>query len=152
MGGDYSMNEKRDSTRGRPAKPIPGAIFVAKAIVKFLQMFMTETIAKRIVGMMLIAIGIPNARIAETIKLSDRSIWILKKVMRSGNIEKLFVAGRGSGRPGKAKGFECEIVEELEKNNYHTRQQIADMIFEKFSIRMSVSAVGKLLKKTTSGG
>jgi transposase len=151
MGGDYSMNEKRDSTRGRPAKPMPDAVFIIKAIVQFLKMFMTETIAKRIVGMVLIAVGIPNARITETIKLSDRSIWKLKKAIRSGCIENLFVIGHGSGRPGNAKGFEREIAEELEKNNYHTRQQIADMILEKFSIKMSVSAVGKLLKKTASG-
>ena len=152
MGGDCSMNEKRDATRGRPAKPLPDASFITKAIVQFMKMFMTETLAKRVVGMVLIAVGISNSHITKIIGLSDRSIWILKKAMRSGNIENLFVAGHGSGRTGKAKGFERAIAEELERNNYHTRQQVADMILEKFNIKMSVSAVGKLLKKTASGG
>jgi transposase len=112
---------------------------------------MPETLAKRIVSIVLIAVGIPNASITEGTGLSDRSIWTLKKAINSGNIGDLFVVGHGSGRPGKAKGFEREIAVELERNNYHTRQQIADMILEKFGIRMSVSAVGKLLKKTASG-
>jgi len=115
-------------------------------------MFMTETLAKRIVGLVLIAIGIPNDQIAETTGLSDRSIWTLKKAIRSGDIDSLFETGRGGGRPGKAKGLENAIAEELEKNNYHTRQQVADMILDKFGVSMSVSAVGKLLKKTASSG
>jgi transposase len=70
-----------------------------------------------------------------------------KKNMDSGNIDDLFLVGHGSGRTGKVKGFEDAIVEELEKNNYHTRQQIADMLLEKFGISLSVSGVGKFLKK-----
>jgi transposase len=107
--------------------------------------------AKRIVGLVFIAVGIPNARIIELTGLSDRSVWNLKKGIVSGDIDNLFVVGHGSGRIGKAKGFESAIVEELEKNNYHTRQQVADMILEKFGISMSVSAVGRFLKKTASG-
>jgi transposase len=112
---------------------------------------MTETMAKRIVGLVFIAVGIPHARIIELTGLSDRSIWNFKKAIISDNIDNLFVAGHGSGRTGKAKGIESAIAEELERNHYHTRQQVADMILEKFGIKMSVSAVGKLLKKMASG-
>ncbi len=146
------MIEKYIATRGRHAKPIPNPNLILKAIMRFLRMFMTETLAKRVVSLMLIAVGLPNARITEATGLSDRSIWALKKGIHSGDIDDLFAAGHGSGRIGKTKGFESAIVEELEKNNYHTRQQVADMIFEKFGIRMSVSAVGRFLKKTASGG
>jgi transposase len=146
------MNETCAKKRGRPAEPIPNPNTVMIAIIQFLQLFMTETLAKRIVGIALIVAGIPNPRIAEATGLSDRSIWTLKKAIRGGDIDNLFVEGHGGGRVGKAKGFESAIAEELEKNNYHTRQQVADMIFEKFGIRMSVSAVGKLLKKTASDG
>ena len=146
------MRDEHTAKRGRPAKPIPNPSLITKAILRFLQMFMTETLAKRIVGLVLIAAGIPHDRIAESTGMSDRSIWTLKKAIRSGDIDSLFVTGRGGGRPGKAKGIENAIVEELEKNNYHTRQQVADMILEKFGISMSVSAVGKLLKKTASSG
>ena len=145
------MGEKCTAKRGRPAKPISNPNLIIKAIIQFLQLFMGKTLAKRIVCIVLIAAGIPNARITEATGQSDRSLWMFKKFIHSGNIEALFVVGHGGGRVGKAKGFEAAIVEELEKNNYHTRQQVADMILEKFGIRMSVSAVGKLLKKTASG-
>jgi transposase len=111
-------------------------------------MFMPDTLAIRVVSVVLIAIGVTNARITEITGMSDRSIWRLKDTMTKGNLDELFTTGYGIGRPGKAKGIESEIAEELEKNNYHTRQQVADMIQEKFGISMSVSAVGKLLKKT----
>ena len=145
------MNEKSTTTRGRPAKPLPAPNLIMKSVLQFLQLFMPETLVKRIVSVVLIAIGTPNERITELTGLSDRSIWRIKSTLVSGNIDDLFVIRRGGGRPGNAKGFEREITEEIEKNNYQTRQQVADMIFNKFGITMSVSAVGKLLKKTASG-
>ena len=146
------MNEKRIETRGRPAKPMPDPSIIMMAVVRFLQMFMPETLAKRIVSVVLIAAGIPNNRITELTGVSDRSIWRIKKDISTGNIDNVFTIERGGGRPGNARGIEQEIAEELGKNNYHTRQQVADMIFEKFGVSMSVSAVGKLLKKTASNG
>ena len=146
------MCEKHTATRGRPAKPISNPSLIIKSIIRFLQMLMGETLAKRIVSMVLIAAGITNARITEATGLSERSLWMIKKSIHSGDIDALFMVEHGGGRAGKAKGFETAIVEELGNDNYHTRQQVADMILEKFGIRMSVSAVGKLLKKTASGG
>ena len=146
------MNEKQVRTRGRPARPIPNPDLIIKAVINFLQLFMTETLAKRIVCLVFIAVEIPNDRIMEATGLSKRSIVTLKKTIHSGDIDNIFAVGHRSGRPGKAKGLESAIVDELEKSNYHTRQQIADMILEKFGVSMSVSAVGKLLKKTVSGG
>jgi transposase len=146
------MNEKCTATRGRPAKPITNPNLIIKAVIRFLQMVVGEPLAKRIVSVVLITAGIPNVRVTEATGLSDRSLWMLKKSIHHGDIDALLVIGHGGGRTGKAKGFEAAIVEEVEKSNYHTRQQVADMILEKFGIRMSVSAVGKLLKKTASGG
>lgn len=146
------MNEEHTKKRGRPARHIPDPRLITKAIIAFLQIFMTETLAKRVLSMLFIAVGVPNNRITELTGMSDRSIWSLRKAIRDDNLDSLFVTGRGGGRPGKAKGIETAIVEELEKNNYHTRQQVADMILEKFGVSMSVSAVGRLLKKTGSGG
>jgi transposase len=146
------MNEKPTATRGRPAKPLPDPSIIIKAVVRFLQMFMPEVLAIRIVSVVFIAAGVANERITEVTGLSDRSIWRLKNTICGDKIDELFTTGYGIGRPGKAKDFESAIAEELEKNNYHTRQQIADMIYEKYGISMSVSAVGKLLKKTASGG
>ena len=146
------MSKKNTKTRGRPPKPAPDPNIIIKAVIQFLQIFMTDTLAKRILGLLLIAVGVDNARIIELTGISDRSIWNLKKAINDGTIDSLFEIKRGGGRPSKSKGFESAIVEELEKNNYHTRQQVADMIFDKFGVSMSVSAVGKLLKKTVSGG
>ena len=146
------MNETHTRTRGRPAKTLPEASLIIKTVVQFLQMFMPETLAKRIASVILIAIGISNDRITALTGASDSSIWRIKRAINAGNMDEVFIIRSGSGRPGNAKGFEHEIAEELEKNNYQTRQQVADMIHEKFGITMSVSAVGKLLKKTASGG
>jgi transposase len=123
---------------------------IIKTIIRFLQMFLNETLAKRIVGMILVITGIKDDRVAVVVGLSERSIWTLRKTMVSGNIDGLFDVGSGSGRPRKARDIESAITEELEKKNYHTRQEIADMILEKFGIAMSVSTVGRLLKKTAS--
>ena len=147
------MNERYNkTTQGRPAKQVSEPSLLTKAIIQFLKIFMPETIAKRIVSVVLIAVGISNARITELTGISERSIFTLKKAIKNGEIDSLFTMERRSGRPGKAKGIEDAIAEELEKNNYHTRQQIADMILDKFNISMSVSAVGKLLKKKGSSG
>ena len=145
------MSEVNDTKRGRPARPIQDPSLITKAVIQFLQIFMTETFAKRIVGLVLISVGIPNDRIIKLTGMGDQSIWTPKKAINEGDIDSLFTVGQRDGRPGKAKGIESAIAEELEKNNYHTRQQVADMILEKFGISMSVSAVGKLLKKTASG-
>ena len=146
------MNRKHSTVKEDAIKLAANLTHITKAIIRFLQMFMTYTLAKRIVGMMLITVGIKDAQVAAATGLSERSIWTLRKVMVSGNIDSLFEVGSRSGRPVKAKDFENAIVEELEKNNYHTRQQIADMIFEKFGVAISVSTVGRLLKKTALRG
>jgi hypothetical protein len=50
----------------------------------FMKMFMTETLAKRLVSMVLIAAGISSIRITEATGLCLRSIWALKKAMAGG--------------------------------------------------------------------
>ena len=59
----------------------------------------------------------------------------------------LLAIKRGSGKKRRTAGLEDEIIAEIERNNYHTRQQIADMIQEKFHVKVSVATVGRLLKK-----
>jgi transposase len=146
------MNRKHSMPKEDVIKLAANLTKITKAIIQFLQTFMTNTLAKRIVSMILITVGIKDDQVAEATGLSKRSIWTLRKAMVGGNIDSLFEVGSGSGRPVKAKDLENVIVEELEKDNYHTRQQIADMIFEKFGVAMSVSTVGRLLKKTASRG
>ena len=98
--------------------------------------------------MVLILAGVSFTRIEKATGFSKRSLHDIRKAMDSGEIDKLFVIGHGSGRNSKTKDFESAIIEELETNNYHTHQQIADMIKEKFGVTITARSVGNLLKKT----
>ncbi len=145
------MTVKRNcKTQDSPPTPPTDNKIAIKAIITFLQMFMTETLAKRLVSMVMIAAGISNTRVSDSSGLCDRSVRELRKNMNENNLEKLFTVGYRSGRPSKTKGLEDAIIEEIGSNNYHTRQQVADMIHEKFGITLSLVAVGRLLKKTVS--
>ena len=103
-------------------------------------------------GNSMAAAGIPVSRVTQLTGLCDRSTRSLLKSIQQNNIEGLFAIKSGSGQKSKTSGIEVEIIAEIEKNNYHTRQQIADMIKEKFHVQVSVATVGRLLKKTASSG
>jgi len=110
---------------------------------------MPQTLAKRIVSMVLIAAGIPNNQVTELTGYCDRSVRTLKKAMESGETAGLFHVGGGGGR-SKLADVEKEIIEEISRNDYHSYQQIADMAYEKFEIKVSLYSVRRLLKKTAS--
>ena len=46
-----------------------------------------------------------------------------------------------------SNSIEDQVVAELEKGNFHSQQQIADMIKKTFHITISRAAVGQFLKK-----
>lgn len=121
-----------------------------KQVIGFLKLFLTETLAKRLVALILLAIGIPVVDTVRLAGLSERSLWSLKKNKREVPVAELMVIKSGNGRKRKTSGIEEEILAELESNNYHTRQEIADMVEEKFHVRISRSSVGRLLKKRHS--
>ncbi len=122
-------------------------IGIIKVVLNFLVMFMPITLAKRVVSIILIAAGLPVSRITAMTDLTERSVRSYGKVIRDGDSRSLLELKAGRGRKGKAAGVEEQILAEVEKGNYHTRQQIADMVKEKFHISMSVSAIGRFLKK-----
>ena len=127
-------------------------LVIVKKVIEFLQLFMPMTLAKRVVAMVLLSAGLPTWYVTELTGVCDRSARGLLKSMQEEDIESLFSIKSGSGRKSKTSGIEAEIVAEIEKENYHTRQQIADMIKEKFHVSVSVATVGRLLKKTASKG
>ncbi len=127
------------------------ALNIMKSVINFLKLFMPETLVKRVLSIVLIFAGLENSRVTELTGYCDRSVRGLRKDMAGGDISGLLTVG-GGGRKAKTAGIEDEILAELEKGNYHTRQQIADMIQEKFHISISPSAVGKFLKKTGING
>ena len=128
------------------------AVRMIGKIIGFLRNVMTETLAKRIVSIVLIVVGIPHDRVTELTGLCDRSVRELRKKIKDGNgDEGLFHVG-GGGCKGKLKGIEKLIIEKIETNNYHTQQEIADMVYDEYGIKVHRTVVGKLLKKTKSNG
>lgn len=119
------------------------------SVIRFLRMFMPETLAKRVVCIILIAVGVPNEQIAELTGFCMKTVKTVQKKTSEDDISGLFKIG-GGGRKSKTADVEEAIVEEINSNQYHSRQQIADMIFEKHGIKISVNAVGELLKKMAS--
>jgi len=107
---------------------------------------MCETLVKRIVSMMLIIMGIPRNRITELTGMCDKSIRTLQKKLENGEINEVFHVGGGSPKR-KLADVETEIIKEVNENEYHSQQQIADMVQEKFGIKVSAITIGRLLKK-----
>jgi transposase len=122
---------------------------IIQKIIEFLQLFVCETLAKRLVSMVLIAVGIPNNQVTFLTGVCDRSVRTLKKELTSSDNDKLFHVGGGGGR-GKLADIESAIIEEITQNDYHSRQQIADMVLEKYGIKVSRDSIRRLLKKTIS--
>lgn len=142
-----STNGTRNTNAYEKSK---NGIGIIRKVIGFLQLFMPMTLAKRAVAMVLLSAGVPTSYVTELTGLCARSTRGLLKSMQEEDIESLLSIKSGSGRKSKTSGVEAEIVAELEKGNYHTRQQIADMIEEKFHVSVSVATVGRLLKKTDS--
>ena len=128
-------------------KPSDKGVNSLRQVIEFLQIFLPETLAKRLVAIVLLAIGVPVKNAVEMTGVCERRIWSLKKELQGATVAELLVIKSGSGRRRKTAGIEEQIIAEVESNNYHTRQQIADMVEEKFHVRISRSSVGRLLKK-----
>ena len=125
---------------------------ILKQAVGFLKIFLPETLAKRLVAIILLAIGGPVKTAVGLTGLSERSLWTLHKQLSMLDVSEIRVFHYGGGRSAKASGLEEQILAEIEAGSYYTRQEIADMILEKFHIKMSRTSVGRLLKKTASNG
>lgn len=120
---------------------------ILKQAVEFLKIFLPETLAKRLVAIILLAIGVPVKTAVGLTGLSERSLWTLHKQLSVMDVSEIMIFHYGGGRPAKVSGLEKQILAEIEANNYHTRQEIADMVLEKFHVKMSRTSVGRLLKK-----
>jgi transposase len=141
--------ENTTGEKQMPKEIDAGLIF--KLILNFLQLLMPQTLAKRITSMSLIAAGIPNERVSELTGLCDRSVRSLRKALERGETENIFHVGGGGGQ-SKLAGLESAIIEEIESGSYSNRQQIADMIQEKYGIKVTLNTISNFLKKTASSG
>lgn len=146
------MPSYNNKSKNSYVKNSSDSIACMKAVIRFLQLFIPETTAKKVVCVILIAIGMPVSEIAEFVGVSERSVQSTGRAVRDGSISSVLVHKKTSGRKSKTAEVEEQILAELENGDYHTRQQIADMLKEKFQITVSLSAVGRFLKKTASRG
>jgi transposase len=149
-------------TRGRKAKETesqttekPASLFdtmqVISKVLIFFRLFMCETLAKRVMGIVLAAVGLPDSRVAKLTGLSDKSVSVLKKGIENEELDHMFHVA-GGGRKRKLADVEKTILEEINNGTYHSHRQIADMIEEKYGIKVSLPAIGRLLKKTGLSG
>ena len=147
--GDYTMRTKSlrndiPDTTGVKAKLIA-------EIITFLQIFIPVSLAKRITSILLLLAEVPHDQVSAWTGSCDRSVRQWKKQIATGDTDKLLEIGSGAGRKSKFANIKSQVLEEIEKGNYHTQQQIADMVKEKFNVEVSIMAVSRLLKKTASG-
>ena len=120
-------------------------------VITFLRLFMAETVARRIICAVLLAVGIDDARVVELTGMSERRVRELRKNIREGVDDDLFRASGGS-RGRKMMDVEKLVMEKIENNDYSTQQEIADMVYKEYGITVHRSTVSRLLKKTASGG
>lgn len=132
--------------------PMDKAANILKQVIEYLSQFMPKTLAKRLVSIVLIAVNIPVPTIEELSVASKRSLWTLHKSIKESTVAQLMETKPGRGREGKLDCIEAEIIEELETNNYHTYQEVVDMIEDQHNVQVSRSAVGRFLKKKASAG
>ena len=96
-----------------------------KAVVKFLQLFVPETTARKVVSVILIAAGLSVSQITKVTGLSDKSIQTTGRAIRDGSIGDVLTHKKASGRKRKTADVEEQIIAELESGNYYTRTVVS---------------------------
>ena len=142
-----TRDRKAKKSITEPPEPSINGGQIIKKVLDFFQLFMCVTLAKRLLSMVLIAVNVSDNLITELTGLCGQSVRTLRKELIDGDSDSLFHVG-GGGRKRKLIDVEDAIIEEINSNNYHSHQQIADMIQEKYGIKVSLPVIGRLLKKT----
>ena len=121
---------------------------LAKEIINFLADSMSETMARRIVALVLICVKTPVWISEELSGFCKKTIYKLQKLAREGRFSELFSV-KGGGRPSKLHLADVrnEVLEVLDRENFHTHRQICAMILERFRVAISESAAGRFLKR-----
>jgi transposase len=120
--------------------------FILEGIIKFLQIYITKTLAIRIICGIMIALEIHNANIRELLGICNQSIRKYKKMIASKNLDEFFTV-KGGGRKCSLVANEQAIRDMIDTHNFHSRQQIADAIEERLGFKPSLPAIFRFLKK-----
>lgn len=119
---------------------------IMNIVMDYLMLFMPETLAKRLVCVILLCGQADSSRIIELSGSCEKSVRNVKRKLKSDDFSDIFSLGHG-GRKCKLQDLEQDIVEELDSHKYRTRQQIVDMIYEKYNMKVSTSAISRFLEK-----
>lgn len=141
------MTKTRRKTKNEVLQDNDPAGVMIKSLIAFIAFFMPRTCAARLIATVFIIIDMPIQRICVLTGLCERTVSQLKRDNGVVPFHTLLTIKKGSGRKGDLIDIKDEIKKELETNNYYSRQQIADMIWDKFHIRIRLSAIGEHLKK-----
>lgn len=126
--------------------PDDGKIAIISIVIKFLTLFMSQTVAKRLLCLVMFAASLNASQISKLLTMSTRTVYTMKKEVKAGNAEALLYIKVG-GKKGKLADIEQDVLEKINANNYSSKQEIVDMIDEEFGLKPSLSAVARLLKK-----
>ena len=144
---------RSDKKTGEQTSKKPVCVFdtvqIVNKVLAFFRSFLCETLAKRVMSIVLIAVGLPDSQVVELSGLCNKSVSTLKKGLKNGELDNMFHVA-GGGRKRKLVDIEGSILEEISNGTYHSHQQIADMVQEKYGIKVSLPVIGRLLKKTGS--
>ena len=114
-------------------------------LIRYISQFLPFSICQRFVVMLYIA-GVSPKRIGILTGMCYKIVLQIKRDMNTNPLWTLLLRKSGSGSVGDLVNVEEEIKKELDTHNYHSQQEIADMIWEKFRIRM-IPQIGQYLKK-----
>jgi transposase len=118
-------------------------------ILDFLKFYMCETLAKRLLCAILLVVGFQPPQIASIVGLSQKTVIKFGNAIENGHMNEV-LAVSGGGRKRKLADVEAQVVADINNGTFHTRQQIADMVYEKYGIKVSLPAIGRIVKKTKS--
>lgn len=114
----------------------------------FFDELMPKTLSKRLLSAALICAGVETWKIEELTGYSARSIATIRQSIREGREDEIFTI-KGGGRPSKLtkEGIEDQVIDILEKENIHTQQQLVSIVENRFGVKISKPAAGRLFKK-----
>lgn len=119
---------------------------LAKEIIRYLAELMADTMAMRIVALVLICAKVPVWVTSELSGFCTKTVYKLQKLAKECRFSELFSIS-GGGRPSKLADIKDNLFDILDSENFYSYKAIVQMIKDRFDIDVSVSAVSRLLKK-----
>jgi len=140
-----------ESTKIDVEVAMPAQVASLGKMVDFLRVYMCGTLAKRIMCIILFLAGLQIDHISQLTGLGQKSVKNLCNEITHKELKEVLKVS-GGGRKSKLADIESQVVKDINEGDFHTRQQIADMVFEKYGVRVSLPVIGRLLKKMASDG